>query len=60
MLAWRHGVDLGMLGLQQCSCKWSGPSGAHGLGGALEFLEACRRSIRHISWSALALIFACV
>jgi hypothetical protein len=55
MLAWRHGVDLGTHRLQQCSCKGSGPNGAHGLGGVLESLEAWRRSIGHISWSALAL-----
>jgi hypothetical protein len=32
----------------------SGPSGVHGLGGLLESFEACRRSIGHTSWSALA------
>jgi hypothetical protein len=28
MLAWRHGVDLGMPDLRQCSCKGTGPNGA--------------------------------
>jgi hypothetical protein len=55
MLAWRLGVgSRDALGLQQCSCRGSGPSGVHGLGGLLESLEACRRSIGHTSWSTLA------
>jgi hypothetical protein len=45
MLAWSLGVDLGTPRLRKCSCKRSGPDGAHGLGGALESLETCKRSI---------------
>jgi hypothetical protein len=45
MLAWSHGVQLRMLMLKQCSCRWSGLSGEHGLGRVLESLEACRRII---------------
>jgi hypothetical protein len=41
ILVWRLGVGSGMPGLQQCSCKGSGPSGVHGLGGLMESLEAC-------------------
>jgi hypothetical protein len=55
MLAWRPRVDLGMhLGCDKCSCRGSGPNGVHGLGGLLESLEACRRSVGHILWSTLA------
>jgi hypothetical protein len=39
MRAWRHGVDLGMPRLRQCSCKGCGPSGVQGIRGALESLE---------------------
>jgi hypothetical protein len=53
MLAWRLGVGSWVLGLQWC--LWgSGPSGVHGLGGLLESLEVCRRSIGDTLWSTLA------
>jgi hypothetical protein len=55
ILAWRPRVYLGMHGLRQYSCRGSRPSGVHGLGGLLESLEACMRSVGCISWSALAL-----
>jgi hypothetical protein len=55
MLAWGHAVDSWMYGLQQCSCRGSGPSGAHGLGGALESLRVCKSSVGNILWNALAL-----
>jgi len=44
---WRLGFGLRTPGLQQYSCKGSGPNGVHGLGGLMEYLEACMRSIRH-------------
>jgi hypothetical protein len=45
MVVWRLIVDLAMPRLQQCSCKESGASGVHGLGGLLESMEACSRSV---------------
>jgi len=35
-------------------CRGGGHNGLHGLGGSLESLEACTRSIGHTSWSSLA------
>jgi hypothetical protein len=45
MVVWRLVVDLVMPRLQQCSCKGSGASGVHGLGGLLESMEDCSRSV---------------
>jgi hypothetical protein len=42
---WRLEVGLGMPGLQQCSCRGSGPSGVHGLGGAMECMWTCGRGV---------------
>jgi hypothetical protein len=46
MLARRHGVDLGMLGLRQCSCKGSGPTRVNNLEGPLVKLVVCGATLQ--------------
>jgi len=50
MLSWNHGIDLVWIAI-----VGGLTSGAHDLIEALESLEALRRSVGNISWSALAL-----
>jgi hypothetical protein len=56
MFTWSLVVDLGTLGLWQCSYKVSGPSLIHCIRGLLKSLKDWKRRVGHNSWSSLSFL----